>query len=111
MFAGDRRRGAQPGGDLRQQGVGEPRRVTVLLDARDPVRRGGTGRTVDWGVAAEVAAGRRIFLAGGLGPGNVGEALRTVRPYGVDVSSGVETRPGRKDAGRLRVFFEEVARA
>ena len=88
-----------------------PRRVTVLLDARDPVRRGGTGRTVDWGVAAEVAAGRRIFLAGGLGPGNVGEALRTVRPYGVDVSSGVETRPGRKDAGRLRVFFEEVARA
>ena len=88
-----------------------PRRVTVLLDARDPVRRGGTGRTVDWGVAAEVAAGRRIFLAGGLDPGNVGEALRTVRPYGVDVSSGVETRPGRKDAGRLRVFFEEVARA
>lgn len=88
-----------------------PRRVTVLLDARDPVRRGGTGRTVDWGVAAEVAARRRIFLAGGLGPGNVGEALRTVRPYGVDVSSGVETRPGRKDAGRLRVFFEEVARA
>lgn len=88
-----------------------PRRITVLLDARDPVRRGGTGRTVDWGVAAEVAAGRRIFLAGGLDPGNVGEALRTVRPYGVDVSSGVETRPGRKDAGRLRVFFEEVARA
>lgn len=88
-----------------------PRRVTVLLDARDPVRRGGTGRTVDWGVAAEVAARRRIFLAGGLGPGNVGEALRTVRPYGVDVSSGVEARPGRKDAGRLRVFFEEVARA
>ena len=86
-----------------------PRRVTVLLDARDPVRRGGTGRTVDWSVAAEVAADRRIFLAGGLGPGNVGEALRTVRPYGVDVSSGVETRPGRKDAGRLRVFFEEVA--
>ncbi len=88
-----------------------PSRITVLLDARDPVRRGGTGRTVDWGVAADVAARRRIFLAGGLCPENVGEALRTVRPYGIDVSSGVETLPGRKDAGRLRDFFEEVARA
>lgn len=88
-----------------------PSRVTVLLDARDPVRKGGTGRTVDWRVAAEVAVRRRIFLAGGLRPENVGEALRTVRPYGIDVSSGVEAEPGRKDAGRLRDFFEEVARA
>lgn len=88
-----------------------PSRVTVLLDARDPVRRGGTGRTVDWVLAAEVAARRRVFLAGGLRPENVGEALRRVRPYGIDVSSGVESQPGRKDAGRLRDFFEEVARA
>ena len=88
-----------------------PPRITVLLDARDPVRKGGTGRTVDWSVAAEVAARRRIFLAGGLRPDNVGEALRAVRPYGIDVSTGVETQPGRKDAGRLHVFFEEVARA
>ena len=88
-----------------------PARITVLLDARDPLRRGGTGRTVDWGVAADVAARRRIFLAGGLCPENVGEALRTVRPYGIDVSSGVEAQPGRKDGGRLRDFFEEVARA
>lgn len=88
-----------------------PDGVTVLLDARDPVRRGGTGRTVDWGIAGEVAATRRIFLAGGLCPENVGEALRTVRPYGIDVSSGVEAEPGRKDAGRLRRFFEEVVRA
>ena len=88
-----------------------PSRITVLLDARDPVRRGGTGRTVDWGVAADVAARRRIFLAGGLCPENVGEALRTVRPYGIDVSSGIEARAGRKDARRLRDFFEEVARA
>ena len=88
-----------------------PARITVLLDARDPLRKGGTGRTVDWGVAADVAARRRIFLAGGLCPENVGEALRTVRPYGIDVSSGVETHPGRKDGGRLRDFFEEVARA
>ncbi len=88
-----------------------PSRITVLLDASDPVRKGGTGRTVDWGVAADVAARRRIFLAGGLCPENVGEALRTVRPYGIDVSSGIEARPGRKDAGRLRSFFEEVGRA
>lgn len=88
-----------------------PSRVTVLLDARDPIRKGGTGRTVDWSVAAGVAARRRIFLAGGLRPENVGEALRVVRPYGIDVSSGVEAEPGRKDAGRLRGFFEEVARA
>ena len=88
-----------------------PSRVTVLLDARDPVRRGGTGRTVDWSLAAEVAARRRVFLAGGLRPENVGEALRRVRPYGIDVSSGVESQPGRKDAGRLRDFFEEVGRA
>lgn len=88
-----------------------PSRVTVLLDARDPVRKGGTGQVVDWTLAADVAARRRIFLAGGLCPENVSEALRTVRPYGIDVSSGVESRPGRKDAGRLRHFFEEVARA
>ena len=88
-----------------------PSRITVLLDARDPVRRGGTGRTVDWGVAASVAARRRIFLAGGLCPENVGEALRIVRPYGIDVSSGVEEQPGRKAAGRLREFFQEVAHA
>lgn len=88
-----------------------PSRVTVLLDARDPIRKGGTGRTVDWSVAAGVAARRRIFLAGGLRSENVGEALRVVRPYGIDVSSGVEAEPGRKDAGRLRGFFEEVARA
>ncbi|MCY3841905.1 MAG: phosphoribosylanthranilate isomerase [Acidobacteria bacterium] len=85
--------------------------ATVLLDARDPERRGGTGRTVDWEIAAAVAAGRRVFLAGGLGATNVGAAIRTVRPYGLDVSSGVESAPGRKDPARLRAFFDEVARA
>lgn len=102
---------AVAGDGTREAAARVPSRITVLLDARDPVRRGGTGRTVDWGVAADVAARRRIFLAGGLCPENVGEALRTVRPYGIDVSSGIETLPGRKDAGRLRDFFEEVARA
>ena len=85
-----------------------PSAVTVLLDAHDPVRRGGTGRTVDWTLAAAIAARRRIFLAGGLRPENVDQALRVVRPYGIDVSSGVEAEPGRKDPARLRAFFERV---
>ena len=88
-----------------------PAEATVLLDARDAERRGGTGRTVDWEIAAGIAAARRVFLAGGLGAANVGAAIRTVRPYGLDVSSGVESGPGRKDPARLRAFFDEVARA
>ena len=67
-----------------------PDETTFLLDAADPVQRGGTGRTVDWGMAAEVAARRRVILAGGLTPVNVAEAIALVRPWGVDVSSGVE---------------------
>src|SRR5215471_5464410 len=69
----------------------------LLVDAHDPVRRGGTGRTVDWAEAAKVAARRPIVLAGGLTSANVQEAIVKVRPYGVDVASGVELRPGVKD--------------
>jgi len=86
-----------------------PRNVVVLLDAVDPVRHGGTGRSVDWTVAARVARMRPTILAGGLRPENVGEAVRRVRPFGVDVSSGVEARPGVKDGGRLRDFFAALA--
>ena len=88
-----------------------PAEITPLLDAHDPLGRGGTGRTIDWSVASAVARERRVFLSGGLAPNNVLRAIRTVRPYGVDVSSGVEAAPGQKDAERLRVFFEQVARA
>ena len=88
-----------------------PAEATVLLDARDPERRGGTGRTVDWEIAAGVAAERRAFLAGGLRAANARAAIRAVRPYGLDVSSGVESAPGRKDPALLRAFFDEVARA
>ena len=88
-----------------------PEEATVLLDARDPERRGGTGRVVDWEIAAGVAAERRVFLAGGLGPANARAAIRAVRPYGLDVSSGLESAPGRKDPALLRAFFDEVARA
>jgi phosphoribosylanthranilate isomerase len=79
--------------------------VTVLLDAHDPVRRGGTGRTIDWRAAAEAARLRPVMLSGGLHAGNVSAAVREVRPFAVDVSSGVESAPGIKDPDRLRAFF------
>ncbi len=82
--------------------------VTILLDVHDPVRRGGTGKTIDWAAAARVARQRKILLAGGLNPENVSEAIARVRPYGIDVSSGVETSPGRKDHQRIKALFEAV---
>ena len=85
-----------------------PERVLVLLDVHDPVRRGGTGRTIDWSAAAAVARRRRVVLAGGLTAENVGEAIARVRPFGIDVSSGVELSPGIKDHGRLKALFEAV---
>lgn len=87
-----------------------PEELTVLLDVHDPVRRGGTGRTVDWTLAADVARRRRTFLAGGLGPDNVAGAIAAVRPYGVDASSRLEAAPGVKDPARLRAFLS-AARA
>jgi len=62
--------------------------------------------TAAWTAAAALAGTRRLILAGGLTPGTVAEAIRIVRPFGVDVSTGVESRPGVKDAGRLRGFLE-----
>jgi len=92
--------------------IGElPAHVTVLLDAIDSEKRGGTGRTIDWKAAAEIARRRPIVLAGGLTPGNVGEAIHIVRPYAVDVSSGVESSPGIKDHDRIRAFVDAVNRA
>ena len=85
-----------------------PTETTVLLDVHDPVRRGGTGRTIDWTAAAAVAERRRILLAGGLTPDNVAEAVARVRPFGIDVSSGVERAPGIKDHERLRALFEAL---
>jgi phosphoribosylanthranilate isomerase len=71
---------------------------------------GGTGGTTDWSVAHRAANSHRIILAGGLTPDNVAEAIRAVRPYAVDVASGVESRPGKKDPAKLRDFFREVDR-
>ncbi|HET7217593.1 MAG TPA: phosphoribosylanthranilate isomerase, partial [Vicinamibacterales bacterium] len=83
--------------------------VTVLLDAHDPIKRGGTGRTIDWAAAARFAAARPVILSGGLTADNVGDAVEAVRPYAVDVSSGVESRPGEKDARKMRAFFAALA--
>ncbi len=79
-----------------------------LLDVRDNNLFGGTGRTFDWRFADGIQKIRPVILAGGLKPENVGEAIRRVRPYGVDVCSGVERSPGRKDAAKLISFMNEV---
>jgi phosphoribosylanthranilate isomerase len=83
-------------------------RCTLLIDAADTERRGGTGLPVDWTSAAALAASRPLVLAGGLTPENVAEAIRRVRPYAVDVSSGVEVSPGVKDPERVKAFLEAV---
>lgn len=88
-----------------------PPHVTLLLDAADPVRRGGTGTIVDWTRAADIARRRNVVLAGGLTPENVGEAVARVRPYGVDVSSGVERAPGEKDAAKVAAFLANARAA
>ena len=79
----------------------------VLLDARHPMAFGGTGTVVDWGLAGEIVAALPVpvILAGGLHPANVAEAVRRVRPYAVDASSGLETSPGIKDPERIRAFI------
>jgi phosphoribosylanthranilate isomerase len=85
--------------------------ATLLLDAVSGSERGGTGRRVDWTQAAAIARRRKTVLAGGLTPDNVAEAIATVRPFGVDVSSGVETSPGRKDADKVSRFLEAAKKA
>ena len=77
----------------------------ILLDSHDPVKHGGTGKTVDWKRANAVARTRRIILAGGLTAFNVRSAIEQVRPFAVDVASGVESSPGIKDHGLLRAFI------
>ena len=86
-------------------------RAAILVDAHDPVTIGGTGRTIDWQAARTIAATRPLVLAGGLKPENVGDAVASVLPWGVDVASGVERSPGVKDPARVRAFVEAVRAA
>ena len=82
-----------------------------LFDAAHTDQYGGTGRTTDWDVARRASLKHRIILAGGLKVENVAAAVRIVRPYGIDVASGVESSPGKKDHELLREFIKEVRRA
>jgi phosphoribosylanthranilate isomerase len=94
---------AHEGAD-RFAGLGPGSGPDLLIDAYHPALRGGTGETADWQMAADLARQHRLLLAGGLTPDNVSGAIRQVQPWGVDVSSGVEAEPGRKDHSRLRAF-------
>ena len=83
----------------------------IMLDSWSADQRGGTGRTWDWEAARALLESRRVFIAGGLQPGNVGSLVSEFRPYGVDVSSGVESRVRVKDPTRVREFVHAVRRA
>lgn len=82
-----------------------------LLDGFEAGHWGGTGRTFDWKLAARARGGAKLFVAGGITAENVALAIRTAKPYAVDVCSGVEAKPGKKDAKRLKTFMREVERA
>lgn len=79
-----------------------------VLDAFSDQAYGGTGQVIDWQLAAEAARAAHILLAGGLTPDNVAQAIQSVQPYGVDVSSGVEREPGKKDHEKVRAFIRAV---
>lgn len=80
----------------------------ILLDGFDARFRGGAGKAFDWPLAARANGNFRMFLAGGLTPENVGEAIRVVRPYAVDVCSGVESSPGKKERAKIRALMRNV---
>jgi len=81
----------------------------IMLDTKDDLLRGGTGRVFDWSIAQRTNDSTpKLFLAGGLSPENVAEAITTVRPYAVDACSSLEESPGRKDHTRVRAFVKAV---
>jgi phosphoribosylanthranilate isomerase len=80
----------------------------VMVDAKVPGSLGGTGKVFDWSLVVGLAKKRRLVLAGGLTPANVGRAIAEVRPWCVDVASGVERAPGEKDLEKVRAFVEAV---
>lgn len=105
-------RAVRVNGDFRPSAIARYRRAAAfLLDGFDPRLRGGTGKTFDWRIAKACAAKARVFLAGGLTPENIGQAISAAHPYAVDVCSGVESRPGKKDARKLKRLMREVRAA
>jgi phosphoribosylanthranilate isomerase len=94
------------GSDFSPERVLEYETDAILLDAASAEAYGGTGRVIDWSVARRTReVFPKLFLAGGLSPENVAEAIAAVKPYAVDACSGLESAPGRKDANRLRAFI------
>jgi phosphoribosylanthranilate isomerase len=83
----------------------------LLVDTKVPGASGGTGKVFDWQLVTDLVAERQLILAGGLTPANVAGAVRVLKPFGVDVASGVESAPGKKDPARLRAFVEAVRSA
>lgn len=100
-------------GDARslKAALAAPRCAGMLVDASVKGAYGGTGKRARWDLAASLARRRRVLLAGGLNPENVAEAVRQVRPWAVDVASGVESAPGRKDAAKVRAFVKAAKAA
>ena len=94
--------------ELQQAGID-----ALVLDTMVPGQKGGTDQTCDWQTAARIvhAVELPVFLAGGLTPENVGRAIDAVRPFGVDVSSGVEATPGHKDLNKISDFMRQVLTA
>jgi phosphoribosylanthranilate isomerase len=83
----------------------------LLLDGFDANHWGGTGKTFDWDLVPKTNGSAKIFLAGGITPENVGEAIRAANPYAIDVCSGVEAKPGKKDPKRMKAFMHAVDEA
>jgi phosphoribosylanthranilate isomerase len=94
---------------FRLRGLGRFKKANaLLLDGFDEKHRGGTGKTFDWKLAAEAKSYGQIFLAGGLNPDNVAAAIHAAKPYAVDVCSGVERKPGKKDPAKMRALVRAV---
>jgi phosphoribosylanthranilate isomerase len=98
---------AFPAGDPRVARAGEYGADAILLDAANP----GSGKVFDWALAGDLPEGQKLVIAGGLDAGNVGAAISKVKPWGVDVTSGVEASPGVKDPMKVKAFVEEAKRA
>ena len=79
-----------------------------MADGRDPVLRGGTGKTCDWKLARKAGERHRLILSGGLNPQNIIPAIEEVRPLAVDIGSGVEARPGKKDPEKIKELMAAV---
>jgi phosphoribosylanthranilate isomerase len=99
------------GKDFKAESLTTLQANAFLLDAFHPELSGGTGKRFDWQLARDANRYGAIILAGGLNPGNVGRAIQEVRPYAVDIASGVESAPGQKDPALLRAFFAAVQEA